>query len=68
MVMRSKAAALFIRCSDEEAERIRKAAKAERRTVSGFILNAVFNRIQMRDKLTADAQGAASQNPQFLKH
>jgi hypothetical protein len=66
--MRSKAAALFIRCSEEEAERIRKAAKAERRTVSGFILNAVFNRIQMRDKLTADAQGAASQNRQFLKH
>jgi hypothetical protein len=50
------------------AERIRKAAKAERRTVSGFILNAVFNRIQLRDKLTADAQGAARQNPQFLKH
>jgi uncharacterized protein (DUF1778 family) len=59
MVMRSKAAALFIRCSEEEAERVRKAARAERRSISGFILNAVFNRIQMRDKLAADARSKA---------
>jgi hypothetical protein len=26
------------------------------RILSGFILNAVFNRIQMRDKLTADTR------------
>ena len=50
---RIKRAALFVRCTDEEAERIRKAARAERRTVSGFVLNAVFNRIEMRERLIA---------------
>ena len=54
--MRNKSAALFIRCSDEEAEKIRNAAKAERRTVSGFVLNAAISRIQAREKLL---QGAA---------
>ena len=61
--MRSKAAALFIRCSEEEAERIRRAAKAERRTLSGFVLNAAFNRIQMRDKLTAAARWGSKAEP-----
>ncbi len=48
---RNKKAALFVRCTEEEAERIRRAARAERRTVSGYILNAVFNRIEMRERL-----------------
>ena len=49
--MRNKAAALFIRCSDEDAEKIRQAAKAERRTLGGFILNAVISRIDAREKM-----------------
>jgi uncharacterized protein (DUF1778 family) len=49
--LRTKTGALFVRCSDEEAERIRHAAMSERRTVSGFILNAVLGRIEARDKL-----------------
>ncbi len=54
---RTKKAALFVRCTDEEAERIRHAAKMERRTVSGFVLNAVMNRIEQRDKVLREAQG-----------
>jgi uncharacterized protein (DUF1778 family) len=54
--MRNKSAAIFIRCSDEDAEKIRNAARAERRTVSGFVLNAVISRIEAREKLL---QGAA---------
>jgi len=50
-VARVKKAALFVRCTEEEAEKIRRAAKAERRTVSGFVLNAVFNRIAPRERL-----------------
>jgi len=50
-VARVKKAALFVRCTEEEAEKIRRAAKAERRTVSGFVLNAVFNRIALRERL-----------------
>ena len=48
---RVKKAALFVRCTEEEADKIRRTAKAERRTVSGFVLNAVFNRIAMRERL-----------------
>jgi uncharacterized protein (DUF1778 family) len=51
--MRNKTTALFIRCSEQEAERIRNVAKAERRTISGFVLNAVLNRIEMREKMQA---------------
>jgi uncharacterized protein (DUF1778 family) len=43
--------ALLVRCSEEEAEMIREAAKRERRTISGFILNAVLNRIAHQKKL-----------------
>ncbi|HYN15013.1 MAG TPA: DUF1778 domain-containing protein [Terriglobales bacterium] len=53
---RIKKAALFVRCTEDEAEKIRRTAKAERRTVSGFVLNAVFNRIAMRDRLLAEQQ------------
>jgi uncharacterized protein (DUF1778 family) len=43
--MPTQRTALLIRCSHEEAETIRAAAKAERRTLSGYVLNAVMNRI-----------------------
>ena len=55
-VARVKKAALFVRCTEEEAEKIRRTAKAERRTVSGFVLNAVFNRIAMRERLLSEQQ------------
>ena len=53
---RVKKAALFVRCTEEEAEKIRRTAKAERRTVSGVVLNAVFNRIAMRERLLSEQQ------------
>ena len=37
--------AVLVRCTTEEADAIRRAAKRERRSISGFILNAVMNRI-----------------------
>ena len=43
--------ALLVRCSEEEAEAIREAAKRERRTISGFILNAVLNRIANQKRI-----------------
>ena len=53
---RVKKAALFVRCTEEEAEKICGTAKAERRTVSGFILNAVFNSIAMRERLLSEQE------------
>lgn len=43
--------ALLVRCSEDEAELIREGAKRERRTISGFILNAVLNRIAHQKKI-----------------
>ena len=41
--------ALLVRCTAEEAELIRQAAKAERRTISGYILNGILQRIAVRN-------------------
>ena len=59
---RLKRAALFVRCTEEEAEKIRRIAKAERRTVGGFILNAVFNRIAVRERLLIEHEQMESKS------
>src|SRR5579872_4766027 len=41
-----KRTALLVRCTAGEAAAIRAAAKGERRTLSGFILHAVMNRLR----------------------
>ncbi len=56
-MIRGKTGALFVRCTPEEAERIRHAAKQERRTVGGYILNAVITRIEQREKLLQESTG-----------
>ena len=43
--------ALLIRCTSEEAQQIREAAERERRTISGFILNAVMNRLSVQHRV-----------------
>jgi len=48
--MPSDRAALLILCSKDEAEKIRSAAKRERRTLSGYVLHAVLNRITHQEK------------------
>jgi hypothetical protein len=48
--MTSDRTALLIRCSKEEAEKIRAAAKRERRTLSGYIQHTVLNRIANQEK------------------
>lgn len=45
--------ALLIHCSQEEADRIREAARRERRTISGFVLNAVLWRLAVENRVTA---------------
>jgi uncharacterized protein (DUF1778 family) len=48
--MKTKRAALLIRCTEEEAKQIREAAQHERRTISGYVLHAVMNRIEIQRK------------------
>lgn len=43
--------ALLVYCTREEADQIRKAAKRERRTISGFVMNAVMNRFAIEGRL-----------------
>lgn len=45
MINRKERDALLVRCSGEEAQAIRDAAKRERRTLSGFVVNALMSRI-----------------------
>lgn len=47
--------ALLIRCTKEEATAIREAATLQRRTVSGFVLHAVMNRISVQRRLETAA-------------
>ncbi len=43
--------ALLIRCTEEEADAIREAAKQQRRTVSAFVLHAVMSRISVQQRV-----------------
>lgn len=43
--------ALVIYCTREEAEQIKLAAKRERRTISGFVMNAVMSRFVVEARL-----------------
>jgi len=51
--MESQRTAILVRCTEEDANRIRSAARRERRTLSGYILNAVLNRIESRERALA---------------
>ena len=53
MPANDKKTAILVRCTREEADQIRKAAALERRTLSGFVLNAVMNRIRTRGAMPA---------------
>lgn len=50
---KKKKTAILLRCTQEEAELIRRAAHFERRTLSGFILNSVMNRLRARADVMA---------------
>lgn len=45
--------ALLIRCSLEEASKIRAEAEIEKRTVSGYVLNIMVRALRIEDKLAA---------------
>ena len=48
--MTSERAALLIRCGKEEAEKFRAAAMRERRTLSGYVLHVILNRIASQEE------------------
>jgi uncharacterized protein (DUF1778 family) len=62
--MAKERTALLVRCSEEEATAIREAARRERRTISGFILNAVLNRIANQQRIDPGWQRGGGRNRQ----
>lgn len=50
----TKRTALLIRCSVEEAEAIRSAARNSGRTLSGYVLHCLNNRLRVEAQLKAD--------------
>jgi len=49
--MPTERTALLIRCSREEAGKIREMAKRERRTVSGYVFNIVMTHIKHCERI-----------------
>jgi uncharacterized protein (DUF1778 family) len=43
--------AILIYCTPEEREQIQRAAKRERRTITGFVMNAVTNRFAIEGRI-----------------
>lgn len=56
--------ALLIHCSQEEADRIREGAARERRSISGFVLNAVLWRLDVEHRVAVrrEARQAGKEN------
>lgn len=46
-----KRTALLIRCSVEEAEAVRAAARRQYRTLSGYVMHALNNRLEIEARL-----------------
>ncbi len=55
--MGRKRTALLIYCTREEAARVRAAAGRERRTISGFVMNAVMARFGQAAELQTEKSG-----------
>jgi hypothetical protein len=66
-ITRVKTGTLLLRCTTEEAEEIRRAAQSEHRTISGYILDAVLNRIAARDKLLREVEDNRRGNPSGIE-
>jgi hypothetical protein len=63
--MSSRKAAILIYCTQEEREQIRLAAKQERRTISGFVMNAVMTTLTVEGRLREGMQKAIADRGDF---
>jgi hypothetical protein len=59
--------ALLIRCSKEEAERIRIEADKQRRTISGYVLQIMGRAIEIEDRLLAKINPYSAANQAFSR-
>ena len=54
MPRNAKRTALLVRCSVEEAKEIRAAARNSGRTLSGYVLHCLNNRLRVEAQIAAD--------------
>ena len=59
--------ALLIRCSKEEAERVRIEAEKQRRTISGYVLQIMGRAIEIEDRLLAKINPYSPINQTFSR-
>jgi len=57
----SKSLTIGVRCTPEQKKLIEQAAESERRSLSNYVLNAVFDRIKQADQ--ANTKDIARVNP-----
>lgn len=60
----SDRAEILIYCTRGEAEQIKEAAKRERRTISGFVMNAVMTRFAVEGRLRERREEAEKEQAQ----
>jgi hypothetical protein len=64
---KSKRTALLIRCSVEEAEQIRAAARKQHRTLSGYVLHCLHRGLRIKAKLETQAARIAARRKTWVK-
>ncbi len=62
-----KRTALLIRCSVEEAEAVRAAARRQYRTLSGYVMHALNNRLEIEARLHEQNLAIAAAHRQAAK-
>jgi uncharacterized protein (DUF1778 family) len=55
-------AALLINCSRDEARQMRDNARAQRRTLSGYVLNIVWRTVELQEQMYANFARAREMN------
>lgn len=63
----SDRAALLIYCKREEACKIKEAAQRERRTISGFVMNAVMSRFAVEGRLRERKEHTGTRDSDILR-
>lgn len=60
---REKKTALLVYCTRQEAAQIKAAAKRERRTISGYVINAVMTRLAVAHRIEKRNEQTPSDGP-----
>ena len=66
MTGKSDKMALLIYCTREEGEQIKRAAKSERRTISGYAMNAIMSRLALQQRIEMRKQKELAASQEYI--